>query len=255
MRNHCRGLAGILTPLPVLALAFWLAIPQDLGATSRAIPTPWSELVDSDALKFEDPFRALDRDTLKQLRNYAALSKRIRDENVGKDDRLRLQERLVVSKNTLTALNVDPDWLLSQRWVVAKRRHAAAETGNHDLDGKFIAMIGFFIPAMTSADGSSIGYLVEKPGLCSHLPPPPPNKLIRLVVPAGTAKFKLYDQVRVNGTMVLSKTTQRVFVRDGTTRMRSTWTMQVEALWPVTAGLGNLRPRFNSITARSLSGG
>lgn len=245
MWSHFRGLAVMLSPLPILALVAWLSTAEPADATPTA--TPWSELVDPDALGFEDPFRGMDDETLAHLRSYVTASEGLRGDDVLPEARVELQSRLDEARLALAALDLDPVWLLSQRWVVAERRRAAAEDGNPDLDGQAVAMTGFFIPAMTAVDGSSIGYLVARPGLCSHLPPPPSNQLVRLVLPAGTARLDLYDQVEVHGTLALLRTTQSVFVLDGQTRMRSTWTMRVDALRPVPVTGGYLRPAFQSL--------
>lgn len=240
MQSRFPGLAVMLSPLLILSLVVLSSIGKAESETPTA--TSWLELQDPYAVDFEDPFRGLDADTLAHLRTVATVPERLLDDDLRPEARPRLEARLDEARLALAALDLDPDWLLSQRWVVAERRRAAAEDGNPDLDGQTVAMTGFFIPAMTAVDGSSIGYLVARPGLCSHLPPPPSNQLVRLVLPAGTAKPDLYDQVEVHGALALLRTTRSVFVLDGRTRMRSTWTMHVDALRAMPATAGYLRP-------------
>ncbi len=240
MQSHIRVFAGILAPLLILPFVAWLSAAEAADATPTV--TPWADLIDPDALDFDDPFREMDSDTLSYLRTYAKASERLQSDAMLPEARIRLQSRLEEATLALSARGLDPDQLLSQRWIVAEHRRAAAITGNPDLNGQVVTLSGYYIPWIQAVDGSSVGYLVSQPGMCSHLPAPPPNQLVRLVLPAGIDQAKLYDKVNIRGTLSLRKTTQSVFVIDGNAQLRSAWTLSVDRMHSEPAAPDKLAP-------------
>lgn len=83
---------------------------------------------------------------------------------------------------------------------------AALQTGssevNRALDGKRVRIPGFVVPLERSADGLiSTFFLVPYFGACIHVPPPPPNQIVYVVMKAGTGLRSIDDAVWVVGSL------------------------------------------------------
>ena len=67
--------------------------------------------------------------------------------------------------------------------------------------------------------------------LLQRLAPQLEGDLVAQILAADQSdEVGLYDQVEVEGKLSLQKTTRKVFVMDGDTRMRSAWTLQVHEM-------------------------
>ena len=198
--------------LVVIALSFW--------ASASVAETPqvdWDELIDASAQTFEDPYLDL---TSEQLADLVAVA-RLRQQSESGDD--SVSSELAIREAALTAAGIDPDWLISQRWVVAERRERAATAGNAELDGSLVTIAGFAIPAPPDEDGTPAVYLVEQRGLCSHMPPPMPNRMIRVRLNSDWMPEYMHQPVRLTGQMHIDPS-ERVFrVVDGDVAMKATW--------------------------------
>jgi hypothetical protein len=119
----------------------------------------------------------------------------------------------------------DVDALLAQRWDVARKRQTARMATNPVLDGVEVALSGYLIPAPQAPDGSYFGYLVPQVGMCSHLPPPPPNQLVRVRLLDDPKGQSLYVPVQVSGLLRIEASDNTIFILDGEARMISGWTL------------------------------
>ena len=72
---------------------------------------------------------------------------------------------------------------------------------------------------------SYFGYLVPQVGMCSHLPPPPPNKLVRVRLLDDPQGQSLYVPVRVSGLLRVEASDATIYILDGEARMFSGWTL------------------------------
>ena len=88
------------------------------------------------------------------------------------------QKRMAQIEKGLRAQQLDPDWILSQREAVAARRENAALAINTELEGKMVTMSGYLLNATSLEDASSVTYLLPSRGVCMHLPPPAPNRVL-----------------------------------------------------------------------------
>jgi hypothetical protein len=159
---------------------------------------------------YDDPYRELAPEQLISLVTVA----RLRDK-AAKGEPFD-EQQLSRETASLVAARIDVDDLIAQRWIVAERRERAATAGNKDVDGRRVALSGFVIPAAADDDGKSTAYLVPERGMCSHMPPPPPNQLVRL-----------YEPVRVSGLLSIEPSKRAVRVVDGLVPMNATFTMDV----------------------------
>lgn len=203
-------LCGLLT-LPVLAA-----------------PVSWEDLPDPQAQVYEDPYRGLGYSELKSLQEIALLSIKLENASLTEADRQDLENRKAIEQTRLEEAGIDPQWLISQRWVVAERREKAATAGNPDLDGARATISGFVIPAPRDKEGRNVAYLVPERGMCAHIPPPPPNQMIRLVFADNWYPEFLYEPVTVSGKLAIAPSNRRMRVVDGPVNMASTFRLNVD---------------------------
>jgi hypothetical protein len=187
----------------------------------------WSDLVDKTVQSFEDPFRDLSYEQLAALRKYAIAQERLASDEVTDKERSELELRFTDSKAALAADGIDPDWLISQRWIVADRRTKAVTAGNVSLDGTEVILAGYAIPAPPEEDGDRVAYLVPERGMCSHTPPPPPNQLVRLLLNGDWSPSMMHEPVVATGRLSIDPTKRQVLFVDGFMSLEATFSLDV----------------------------
>ena len=118
----------------------------------------------------------------------------------------------------------------TQRWIVAERRERAATSGNEEDDGREAVLSGFVIPAPADDDGRASAYLVAERGMCSHMPPPAPNQLVRLRLPGNWQPQAIYQPVRLSGRLAIQPPSRTIPIVDGAVPMRATFSMDVSTV-------------------------
>jgi hypothetical protein len=223
-----RALATGVTAMRAVWQAGCLLILLVFAANSlkAAEPIDWASLPDSAAQDYEDPFVDLPLKHLELLISVAGLRSRVAE---GDRNAIRL---LADSEEMLVQLGIDADYLISQRWVVADARRRAATAGNPKLDGATVTLAGFAIPAPHDEDGTPTAYLVQRPGMCSHMPPPNPNQMIRLRLTGDWKPVRMHDPVQVSGRIVIDPSERSFIVVDGMVPMAATWRLDVETAQP-----------------------
>jgi hypothetical protein len=117
--------------------------------------------------------------------------------------------------------------VITQRWIVAERRERAPTSGNKDVDGREVVLSGFVIPAPADDKGRATAYLVAERGMCSHMPPPSPNQMVRLRLPGNWRPQAIYQPARGSGLLSIEPSERSVRVVDGMVPMRATFKMDV----------------------------
>ncbi|MGD9356500.1 MAG: DUF3299 domain-containing protein [Chromatiales bacterium] len=203
---------------------FWILIvacayPYSVVAGVQALD--WDALPDKDAQVFDDPYRDLEPAQLVKLISVAQLRQLAeKGESIDK-------EKLARETDALVADGIDIDAILAQRWEVAEKRKLAASSGNSEVDGRDIQIAGFVIPAPADADGSVTAYLVPERGMCSHMPPPQPNQMLKLTLPDTWQPHSLYEPVVVSGRLAIAPNSRTIRVVDGLVPMRATFSLDV----------------------------
>ena len=169
----------------ILCATFALALAAICGSALNADPVKWDALVDAEAQNFDDPYAALTPEQLNDLVTLVRLRARVEWRRSGCPGHCPGSRSGWPSwRLHLAVVGVDVDWLIEQRWVVAERRRAAALAGNQGAGwSQRWKSSGFLIPAPPDDDGVPTAYLVPERGMCSHMPPPPPNQLLQLRLP------------------------------------------------------------------------
>ena len=187
-------------------------------------------------------------DMLNELKLLVQSDEKLAGTDLDEETRTRLEARRAAAQEKLEANGQDVDVLLGQRWEIAKKRQTARMATNPIFDGAEVSLSGYIIPAPLAADGSAVGYLVPQVGMCSHLPPPPPNQLVRVRLRADQQVESLYTPVRVSGLLRVEPSDETIFILDGELRMLSGWTLDAEIVelpegkagiaWPWPRNLG-----------------
>ncbi|NOD78721.1 DUF3299 domain-containing protein [Ruegeria sp. HKCCD4332] len=213
MRLSCAVIAACFLALPV---------------HSEGTRVEWSDLIDESAQNYEDPFVELTGKQLNALRKLARL--RAQQEKGGSTPEQldQIQEDLEATEATLAEEGVDADWLISQRWVVMERREKAGTAANVDIDGVTVSLGGFVIPAPPNEDGTQTAYIVPERGMCSHVPPPPPNQMVRLRLSDSWRPSTVYEPIVVTGQIRIEQTQKEMLVVDGPVLMKAAFTLEVD---------------------------
>ena len=229
----------------ILALAVVL-LAGAVQVSAEPATIGFADLPDPAARDFVDPYRAMGTERLEDLKTVVRLDARLAaGETLAPETRQRLEARRDAARQKLIANGFDTDALLAQRWVVAQQRKRALIATNPALDGAEVTLAGFLIPAGIGADGHATGYLVPQVGMCSHMPTPPPNELVRLHVDPSLLVGSMYLPVRVSGTLRTQASDETVHVLDGQVRMVSLWRLDARTLameGPAVASKGPSKP-------------
>ena len=217
-------LRGIFAAVFTGVLGFTLVVCAPRAFAAPADMLSWDALPDPAAQTYDDPFAELSPEQLQTLISIVRLRERLAT------GRQVEREDLDAAEKKLSELGVDADALISQRWVVAERRRKAASAGNPKLDGETVTIGGFAIPGPPDKDGTKIVYLVPKPGLCSHMPPPDPNQMLRLRLKGEWYPQRIHEPVAVTGRLHRDPTENSFSVVDGPVQMNATWSMDVDAV-------------------------
>lgn len=201
-----------------------------VALAGQPVPEPlsWDALPDPGAQVYEDPFLELTSDNINALSRVVQMQERIARDGVSAADLEASEVSLSKALASLSEEGVDAYWLISQRWIVKELRETAAAAGNTALDGRFVSIGGFAIPAPPADDGTLIAYLVPVVGMCSHMPPPDPNQLIRLRLSGNWSPARINEPVKVTGRLHIVPTEQSFNVLDGAVAMVATWQLDVE---------------------------
>ena len=89
------------------------------------------------------------------------------------------------------------------------------ETLSHNLEGKQIELTGYLLPVDREGDLVYEFLLLPVSGLCSHMPPPPPNQAVH-VFPAKPYRLtEIYEPVSVSGTLRPELEKTQLIILDG----------------------------------------
>jgi hypothetical protein len=191
----------------------------------------FSDLADPLAVAFDDPYKDMGGEMLSELKLLVELDQKLSGSDLDKETRLRLEARRSAAQEKLKANGHNVKQLLEQRWDIAKKRRTALMATNPIFNGVEVSISGYMIPAPEAADGSRFGYLVPQVGMCSHLPPPPPNQLVRVRLRAGNRMpASAYTPVRVSGKLHVEPSDTTIFILDGKARMLSGWTLETKVI-------------------------
>jgi len=213
-----------------LTSVFVAAMLAATQASAEPEAIEFSDLVDPLAVVFDDPYRDMGSHLLNELKLLVELDQKLSQKDLAEDERARLKARRSAARETLEINGQDIDALLAQRWDIARKRKTALMATNPALDKIEVTLSGYLIPAPQAADGTYFGYLVPQVGMCSHLPTPPPNKLVRVRLLDDPKGQSLYVPVQVSGLLQSEESDATIYILDGEARMISGWTLYAKTV-------------------------
>lgn len=227
----------------VYGVATAVVFSTTLAFAAETQPVAWAHLVDHSAQTFEDPYQDLSYDQLENLRKIIAETRKIENGELSAEANELSEARIFDAKEMLAEDGIDADWLIAQRWLVAERREKAATAANPELDGQIVTLAGYAIPAPVDADGTTVVYLVPERGMCSHMPPPNANQMIRARVSSDWSPSTVHQPVRLTGTLLVEETNHIFRIVDGEVPMRASYILDVAQV--ETMPVLSTRPRVN----------
>ena len=87
---------------------------------------------------------------------------------------------------------------------------------------------GFLILAPPTDSGEASAYLLPDRGVCNHLPPPPPNQLVRLLMKNAPETGGSCVPAVVRGKLRAEESRHEVIVIDHELPMWSVWTLETD---------------------------
>jgi hypothetical protein len=220
-----------------------LSMAAALAVAGESTPVEWSQLPDPAAQDFDDPYRDLGPGKMSDLMSLVRIREELGVEGMTSEERGQLVARAAELESALQAGGVDVEWLLSQRWVVADRRRQAAVAANRALDGQFVEIGGFLILAPPTDSGETSAYLLPDRGVCNHLPPPPPNQLVRLLMKDVPETGGSCVPAVVRGTLRAEENRHEVMVIDHDLPMWSAWVLETEVVRALGSSTSDVTPQ------------
>lgn len=218
----------------LLGFLVFFVLPIECGLAAR--PVTWADLKDPAASNFIDPFQALSIPDLRALGTVLRLRNKLGATGFSAEERAGLEAQLADEEAKLAAAGIRTDWLLDQRDEIGKKRAQAAFAGNPALNGKPVTISGYVIPILEPDGQSHWGYLVPDYGMCSHMPAPDPNQMIRYHGASGWAPDEIYQPVVLSGTLTLAVSRQTINLLDGNVEMIAVFDIEDADLQPVRPG-------------------
>ena len=172
----------------------------------------WEDLVPAGSV-FDDPFAALDENQLYNL-SLVARYRQLAGEQTAT---VLFKAETDRAEAELEQAGIDIDDLLARRAEITEKRRARAQATNIELDGATIRIPGYMLPLEFNEKGVTEFLLVPWVGACIHTPPPPPNQIVYVVLAADDAfqSSGPYEPVWIEGEMRASKSTQNLYLTDG----------------------------------------
>ena len=190
-----------------------------------ALTISWSMLLDADAQVYEDPYRDLTSPQMNELMALARVQQLLTSGERSETEVEELQQKADAIERDFESEGLDASWILSQREIVAERRQHAAVATNNQLEGKQVELSGYFIHAVSLESGESVAYLLPDRGFCMHLPTPPPNQIVRLVVEKLPDPLGPCIAAAVRGRLTVEESQNTISSADGPAQVWSRWKM------------------------------
>ncbi|KAA1191975.1 DUF3299 domain-containing protein [Pseudohalioglobus sediminis] len=197
------------------------------SAVQPATPVSWQMLMDTEAQVYEDPYRDLTQPQMLKLMTLARIQQSLISGEMTAEEEENLQQRAAAIAEDLRSEGLDANWILAQRAVVAARRRHAALATNSELEGHQVEITGYLLNATSLDTGESVTYLVPSRGVCMHLPAPPPNQVVLLVIEKMPDPIGPCIAAALRGRLSVEEAQHTIPSADGSTPMWSRWKMDV----------------------------
>ena len=114
----------------------------------------------------------------------------------------------------------------------------ASATLSWDLEGKTVELAGYVLPSDREGDLVYQFLLIPWTGLCSHVPPPPPNQAVLITLKDPYRLSETYQTVSVTGVLKPALEKTQLFILDGVSVIESGYTIGSAAVAPADKVVG-----------------
>lgn len=199
-------------------------------AAQPPVSVSWAMLIDPQAQVYEDPYRDLTPSQMEKLMLLVKVQQLLSSVDLSSEEVEELKKRAEVIEQDFRSEGLDAVWILSQREEVAARRERAAVATNSHFEGKRVELSGYLLHAASLDTGEPVAYLLPDRGLCMHLPAPPPNQVIQLVVKSLPDPLGPCIAAAVRGRLSVEEEQHHISSADGPTTMWNLWKLDVSAV-------------------------
>ena len=150
------------------------------------------------------------------------------------------------NSGTTSPLEIGWNDLRSADSPAAQAAANASATLSWNLDGKTIQLAGYALPSDREGDLVYQFLLIPWTGLCSHMPPPPPNQAVLITLKTPYRLSETYETVSVTGVLKPDVEKTQLFLLDGMSVIESGYTMSSVEIAPADKVIGaEPQPRSN----------
>ena len=205
-----------------LVLVFLLIVGA-ARAAETVRPLNWEQLVPP-MPPIEDPFTHLTPDQRLDLHAIAGIRAQADRGQISKvSDTYELSVELT---ERLRRQGLDVDALLATLKGIEMKIAEQEETVDPALDGQLIRMPGYALPLEFSGTAVKEFLLVPFVGACIHVPPPPPNQMVYVVLEKGHKIDDIFMPVMITGRMSVKATTKALSLVDGQANVRAGYVLK-----------------------------
>jgi uncharacterized protein len=137
-----------------------------------------------------------------------------------------------------SAVEIGWNDLRSSASAAAQAGPDASGTLSWDLDGKTIQLAGYVLPSDREGELVYQFLLIPWTGLCSHMPPPPPNQAVLITLRTPYKLSETYETVSVTGVLKPDLEKTQLFMLDGMSVIESGYTMSSVEIAPADKVIG-----------------
>ena len=175
----------------------------------------------------EDPFFGLGLEEKQSLETVLQLSQLSES---GADIEAALLDQDRQARIALRKSGLDAEQLIRKEKSLREKLVIQGSAVRKELDGADILIPGYALPLEYEGAQVVEFLLVPYAGACIHVPPPPPNQIIRVRTRQGFALDHLFTPVWVSGVLTVETSRQVVELSDGNSEFDVGYTMSASAV-------------------------
>jgi hypothetical protein len=137
-----------------------------------------------------------------------------------------------------TALKIGWNDLRTAAGAGAQPAADSAATLSWNLEGKTVELAGYALPSDREGDLVYQFLLIPWTGLCSHVPPPPPNQAVLITLKEPYRLSETYETVSVTGVLKPALEKTQLFILDGVSVIESGYTIGSARVAPADKVIG-----------------
>jgi len=211
-------LIGSMT-LRRLPFTIALLMLAPFGAWAEAVTEiKWQDLIPTKQ-SIASPFQELTADQKYQVAMIASIRKLQAKGLTAEGDPATRDAEDFTAK--LEKQGLDVEALLAQHEAFRAEAIKQGQQLVHNLDGQLIRMPGYLLPLEYSGKAVSEFLLVPFVGACIHVPPPPLNQIVFVVVDKPFTPRGIYTPVWVTGRISTKPTQKTLSLVDGTSNVNA----------------------------------